>query len=89
LGCQDNYGYCTTNRLLREEARYGGREYFLALEVNSHNIFYKRWGIGQPNNANNNQHCVLVDVNETHALLDDENCEKKFRYICEVRIFYY
>jgi len=42
--------------------------------------------MGQPNNENNTQHCVMVEVNETHAFLDDENCETKFRYVCEVGI---
>jgi len=73
--------------LLREEARCEKRQ-LVDLGASSNFNIYERWGIGQPNNVNNNQHCVLVDVNETHALLDDENCQTKYRYVCEVSTYF-
>jgi len=46
-------------------------------------IFLIRWEAGQPDNANNNENCLAVSVSTESALLRDENCDAKFKYICE------
>ncbi|XP_059470982.1 uncharacterized protein LOC132193989 [Neocloeon triangulifer] len=64
MGCEDFFGFCTTNRLVRGEAR---------------------WAVNQPDNANNSENCLALEINGGIALLRDENCDKKFRVICEGR----
>ncbi|XP_059470805.1 uncharacterized protein LOC132193884 isoform X2 [Neocloeon triangulifer] len=61
-GCEGNFGYCSSNRLLRKEAR---------------------WAVGQPDNVNNSQNCLAINVDATGTQLSDENCMNKMRYICE------
>jgi len=45
------------------------------------------WATGQPNNANNKEHCVEYNFVKTKSasLLNDESCEILCRYICEAR----
>ncbi|XP_059491113.1 uncharacterized protein LOC132205819 [Neocloeon triangulifer] len=64
-GCEDYFGYCSTNRLAREESR---------------------WKENQPDNANGSENCLALEIKSGVALLQDENCDKKFRYICEGRL---
>ena len=42
--------------------------------------------MAQPDNQNGNEHCISINLQYNKALLRDENCESKKRYICEVRI---
>ncbi|XP_065336678.1 uncharacterized protein LOC135937455 [Cloeon dipterum] len=64
-GCEGSFGFCSTNTLLRQEAK---------------------WAEGQPDNANGTEHCVSVEVQNNSALLYDENCLSKKRFICEGRV---
>jgi len=43
-----------------------------------------KWAPGQPDNLGGKENCVAVSVENKAALLKDETCIQKFRYICEV-----
>jgi hypothetical protein len=47
-----------------------------------------RWDIAQPDNLYGNEHCLSINLQYNTALLRDEKCEAKKRYICEVRIIF-
>ena len=50
---------------------------------------YKNWGPNQPNNHNNNEHCVLIRIKESdpdrYGKWHDLRCSDNSKYICEKR----
>jgi hypothetical protein len=53
------------------------------LHVKGIYIYVFRWALGQPDNLGGKQNCLIVSVSNTTYAFKDENCESKFRYICE------
>jgi hypothetical protein len=44
-----------------------------------------KWAPGQPDNkVGGIENCVSVEITKSSALLHDQNCAKKLRYVCEV-----
>ncbi|XP_059490127.1 uncharacterized protein LOC132205206 [Neocloeon triangulifer] len=43
------------------------------------------WASGQPENAGGKENCLVVGVDTNKAELQDEDCLKTFKYICEAR----
>lgn len=98
LGCKGSYGYCTTNRLLRDEAKCVVCKWvslknqiwlckllgFMQILIYFILSVTLRWENDQDHKPK--EDCVAVNIQQT-ALLRDENCESKFRYICEVSKF--
>jgi Lectin C-type domain len=44
-----------------------------------------KWAPGEPNNRNQNEHCISVNLDEKSTLLADSDCSRKLKYICEAR----
>lgn len=45
-------------------------------------LYYTNWFPGQPNNADNKQHCMVLDAN-SQMKWRDENCEEHKYFLCE------
>ena len=45
-----------------------------------YNIHFSRWGSGEPNNYQDNEHCAEICCPH---FLNDINCDNKINYICE------
>ena len=50
---------------------------------------YKNWGRNQPNNRNNNKHCVVIRINESDPVHNgkwyDRQCLGRKEHICETQ----
>lgn len=44
---------------------------------------YTNWAPGEPNNANGNEHCLEMDMGGQYHW-NDNNCENRFNFICEM-----
>ncbi|XP_062575880.1 perlucin-like [Saccostrea cucullata] len=44
---------------------------------------YKNWSPGEPNNAGSNEHCLEMDMNGNYQW-NDNNCQNRFNFICEI-----
>ena len=48
--------------------------------VDGAGVGFTNWRDGQPNNINNNQHCVWM---RTDGLWDDVTCKRSLAYVCQ------
>jgi len=46
---------------------------------------WAKWAAGEPNNKNQNEHCVSIKLDQKSAVLMDSDCSRKLKYICEAR----
>jgi hypothetical protein len=50
-------------------------------------ISYSSWAPGQPDKRNGNENCLLATFKNSDAenavTWSDENCDEKFKYVCE------
>ena len=42
-----------------------------------------QWKPGNPNNANDNQHCTQVNADDDPVVWDDVICNKNLQYLCQ------
>ncbi|XP_077295203.1 macrophage mannose receptor 1-like [Arctopsyche grandis] len=56
---------------------------FVTINGASIDEVYSNWRPSEPNNVNNNENCVNIDKG---GLYNDNNCDGKFRFLCEKSI---
>jgi len=44
------------------------------------------WAKNQPNNYNQNEHCVNMRRKKANGLLNDSPCKNKFPFVCETHV---